>query len=75
MCFIWTVTLEMDGHKAINCNNKIFAHILNAEEGLDGMGEESDSEGEDKSQSSKTQLQLDNWLTFSVDSEVSLNSP
>ena len=36
------------------------------------LGEQSDSEGEEKNEAKKTQLQLDDWLTFSVDAEVSL---
>lgn len=37
---------------------------------VDGRGEESDSEDEDKTGQRKSQLQLDSWLTFSVDAEV-----
>ncbi|KAK7115641.1 3'-5' RNA helicase YTHDC2-like [Littorina saxatilis] len=44
----------------------------NTQEGDEGgeLGEQSDSEGEEKSEAKKTQLQLDDWLTFSVDSDA-----
>ena len=39
-------------------------------EEISESGEQSDSEGEEKGDGKKTQLQLDDWLTFNVDAEV-----
>ncbi|KAK7491702.1 hypothetical protein BaRGS_00016958 [Batillaria attramentaria] len=49
---------------------KVADSAHDGEERPDGLAEDSDSEGEDKSEGKKTQLQLDEWLTFSVDAEA-----
>ncbi|XP_076443964.1 3'-5' RNA helicase YTHDC2-like [Babylonia areolata] len=48
---------------------KVAENPHEVEEGGD-LGDHSDSEGEEKSEAKKTQLQLDEWLTFSVDAEA-----